>query len=1050
MGKIKDKVKGRRKNKKAIFFTIDSLIAAGILLVGLIILPSFHINRQPTVHLSYLSEDLLGVFSEIKIYELNNLYVDELISNGDIIHMNNTVLEQIGEFWAEDSVGIAQNFTNAVIGGIMPDSYGYSVLVNDEEIYKRQNGASQSIISGRKIVSGYAKLKPVFGFASKTFLTSIKERISSSVAYFGGFEGEGSLIKRILLPENLTEVMDMQLEVVAGNDFNLTINGQFAGSYPRGSGGGSFIEPDRWQINETYYYLFNPGVNNVSLQFGGINENFTGKGTNFAGGGYIKVDFKSNGTEELGVEYYTPTKAGSKYYFPGIKEYINLYTSFYVPGNLTEMSVYLHINHSYLMLMRIGNTIVYYNQTVGESKISITNDELQSMFAGRGLDYSDFSLRTIPLRLMLVNVSTHVTPFETVLITDVSGSMGWRMDNNNNGVDRDCDDSMLNDPSTSRISGAKCAGTEFVDAILSNIGPRMGLVSYESSTDMVHSLSNDSISLNNEIDAYSDGGGTCICCGVNSAVELLTNNSQTPFVLRKADGWKYEDNDLSSDPSGWTNLGFNDASWSTGQAALGDGYSGLNTNLANYEGYYYFRKKFNATNVSTINDARFYVYSDDGADIYLNGNLLDNDISSTHTASYWNRVVSFDSGYLNEGENIVAAKLRNSQQCFWMWCWDTDVAFDFELVANYDAPMDTIRRAMIVMSDGEANEECSEQGNSGDMDGDGSSDTAKDDAIKAACDAWYNHGISVFTVSYGEDADQNTLSYMANCTDGAFYDSSNAEELEEMYLLIATYLIQFTKTQVANYSFVNHTMIYPDSYIHFNYTPEVIQPQHGEIPVVIEGNRFGNNISQGNLFIPEGNRLTSLTAASYSADYWTDNVTVTSSHGRNIIYQMTDFGNFYHLLGDAFNVQIPTNLIDIGENNSFEIATGLSRRDNLGGSPYDRLIAGLRMDSLLDYGGVFLTKDGCEWFVKFEDGTNATVKIPGNYTGSKECYYENATYDVNDAMDDAAYRLFSRFDFDGDGELIVKFDANNMDIDSLTIADVPSLWGPAIIEVRVW
>jgi len=629
--------------------------------------------------------------------------------------------------------------------------------------------------------------------------------------------------------------------------------------------------------------------------------------------------------------------------------------------------------------------------------------------------------------------------------------MNWRMDNDNTGITRNCDDPMLNDPSTKRISGAKCASYNFIDAILSHVGPLVGLVSYESSTDSIYFLSNDSTALKNEISDYPASGSTCICCGVNDAVEMLTNDSQVMLIPRRIDGWKYDDNDLGSDPSGWTSLGYGDSGWSIGQAALGNGYSGLNTVIAQYEGYYYFRKKFNVSNASSITDARAYVYSDDGADIYINGNLVDNDISSTHTADYWNRAVQITPGILNEGENIIAAKLRNSRQCFWIWCWDTDVAFDFEFVANYDAPMDNKRKAMIIMSDGEANQECAQQGNSGDLDGDGQSDTAKDDAIKAACDAWNDYGISVFTVSYGYQADSSTLEHMSNCTDGAYYDSSNAEELEEMYLLIATYLIQFTKTQVANFSFVNHTMIYSDSYVHFNYTPEVVQQQYGEIPAVVEGNRFNNNVSKGILYIPDGNRLTSLTTTSYSADYWTDNVTVKGADGINTsIYALNNFGNFYHLLGDAFNVQVPTNLITIGENNSVFTATGLSRLDYLGGSEYNRLISHIRMDSLLDYGGVFLNKEGCEWFVKFEDGTNTTVKIPSNYTGSKNCYYENATYDTTDALDDAAYRLFSRFDFDGDGELIVKFDENNMDIDTLDISDVPSLWGPALVEVRVW
>lgn len=1040
----------RKLKKKAVFFTIDALIAAGILLIGLIIIPSFHINKQPTVHLSYLSDDLIGVLSELKVSELNSSYVNELIANGNITRVNNTAIEQIGEFWAEDNAEIAENFTMEVLGSTIPDVYGYSLLVNDEPIYTQQGGINYSLISSRKIISGYAKLQPVLGYTSKTYLTSIKDRKSSSFAYFGGFEGEGTLRKKVFLPQNITGITEIYMELVAGTDFNLSINGQYAGSYPRGGGGGSFIVPDRWDVNESYFSLIQPGENNFTIDFGYINENFTGEGPNYVGGGFIKVGYITNDTQEIGVEYFSQTKAGSRYYFPGIDEFINLYSAFYVPGNLTEMKVYLHINHSYKMLLRIGKTIVYMNTTSGEARINITNSELESKFAGRDVNYSDLSMVTLPLRLMLVNVSTHVTPFETVLVTDVSGSMDWRIDNDNTGTARDCDDPLLNDPSTKRLSGAKCAAKSFIDAILSHIGPMVGLVSYETDTDSVHDLDNNSASLKSDVDSYSASGSTCICCGVNSAVEMLTNDSQVMVLSRQEPGWKYDDSDLPSDPSGWTGIGFDDSGWSTGQAALGNGYSGLNTVISQYEGYYYFRKKFNMTNVSSITDSKLYVYSDDGADIYLNGNLVDNDIGSTHTADYWNRVVQINPSQLNEGENIIAAKLRNSRQCFWMWCWDTDVAFDMEIVANYDAPLDSVRKAMIIMSDGEANVECSEQGDSGDLDGDGNYDTARDDAIKAACDAYRDYKISVFTVSYGYDADKTTLQYMANCTDGAYYDSSNAEELEQMYLLIATYLIQFTKTQVANYSYVNHTLIYPDSYIYFNYTPEVVERQYGEIPITFEGNRFGNNISEGTFYLPEGNRLVSLASTSYSGDYWTDNATVISSHGRNRVYKLTKFGDFYHLLGDAFNVRIPTEYIDIGQNNTIQINTGLSRLEPMGGSSYNKLIAGIRMDSLLDYGGVFSTREGCEWFVKFEDSTNDTFAVPANYTGTKKCYYENATYDETDATDDAAYRLFRRLDFDNDGELEVRLDENNLEVDTLTVSDVPSLWGPALVEVRVW
>ena len=46
--------------------------------------------------------------------------------------------------------------------------------------------------------------------------------------------------------------------------------------------------------------------------------------------------------------------------------------------------------------------------------------------------------------------------------------------------------------------------------------------------------------------------------------------------------------------------------------------------------------------------------------------------------------------------------------------------------------------------------------------------------------------------------------------------------------------------------------------------------------------------------------------------------------------------------------------------------------------------------------------------------------------------------------------LFSSLDIDKDGKLEIDIDANSLDVSTLTVSKVPSLWGPAIIEIRVW
>ena len=144
---------------------------------------------------------------------------------------------------------------------------------------------------------------------------------------------------------------------------------------------------------------------------------------------------------------------------------------------------------------------------------------------------------------------------DVVLITDVSGSMGWRFDADwVAGTPRQCDDPNLQDPSTERLSVAKCLDKDFVHEILNISGNEMGLVSYYSVTDSVDPLTTDELSLNNSIDAYSAGGGTCICCGINSAKDELIKNLKVTQIINSGSNWNYTNNSIRSIILGTTYL----------------------------------------------------------------------------------------------------------------------------------------------------------------------------------------------------------------------------------------------------------------------------------------------------------------------------------------------------------------------------------------------------------------------------------------------------------------------------------------------------------------
>jgi hypothetical protein len=110
----------------------------------------------------------------------------------------------------------------------------------------------------------------------------------------------------------------------------------------------------------------------------------------------------------------------------------------------------------------------------------------------------------------------------------------------------------------------------------------------------------------------------------------------------------------------------------------------------------------------------------------------------------------------------------------------------------------------------------------------------------------------------------------------------------------------------------------------------------------------------------------------------------------------------------------------------------------------------LLLNGFADYSAVVAKSDGCSWTVNFEDGSASTIKVPSSYSGADICSFAGKIYDSNDALDNAVYQLFSNLDIDKDGKLEVNIDENNLNINTLTVSKVPSLWGPAIVEIRVW
>ena len=496
-----------KKEKKAVFFSADALIALTIIILSvMVIYPVIKYSEQK----SYVESDAIKVLSSLKISEINNSYVKNLVSEGKIKNLNNSLLEQIGEFYVEN-ISIARELAENIFSDLKTEEnigiwYG-STLIYLKNSTSYEN--AKDVFVERQVITGIREGGSVTGFSSRAYLEG---NIQTKYIYFGGYVGDGNLSANININYS-GDLSNIGVEIAVNKDFDAYINDIYSGHYQNSS---SEFQPSSYDLS-AYREYFHTGSN--KLEFRGDNL--------YIAGGYIKITYENPET------YFQL----DKYYFPGINGVINLYDGFYSP-KINEMKILLHYNSSYNLFLNIGNTTVYNASSVDEIPVVLDNVYLSSK-----LDYNSISNKTVPIRLGLEEIigGGQGGNADVILITDVSGSMDWRMDSDTAGTVRTCNEPNLMASSTQRLSLAKCLDINFTKTVLSGIGNRIGLVSFSTDADgarYVNLTSNQTL-LNTTILAYQPISGTCVACAINRAYLMLKEQSspnRKKFIIVMTDG----------------------------------------------------------------------------------------------------------------------------------------------------------------------------------------------------------------------------------------------------------------------------------------------------------------------------------------------------------------------------------------------------------------------------------------------------------------------------------------------------------------------------------
>ena len=226
---------------------------------------------------------------------------------------------------------------------------------------------------------------------------------------------------------------------------------------------------------------------------------------------------------------------------------------------------------------------------------------------------------------------------------------------------------------------------------------------------------------------------------------------------------------------------------------------------------------------------------------------------------------------------------------------------------------------------------------------------------------------TIFTVGFGPvgtctNATQ-LLQRIADITNGTYQHSDNPDELRNIYINISTEILEsltLTSQKVTVPGAAIPSKLHGDSYL------LAVHDKSADVfPNQIEITRQTPPFGICNPVVNFPSEVTVLSAqlVSYSAEHWTDYVSVNDQEAFNLSNYFVD----YTRLGDPFLVHIPR--ANITDSNQFYFRTGDAPDNFTGCSPDNSLVYTLLVPSATPRTTVFANATGCVWTIENDDGT---------------------------------------------------------------------------------
>lgn len=126
------------RGRRGYFFILDAFLAMSVLVLGMLIVYSFRSYSPSQVQPILLADDVMESLSSNKVGDLAGnisgagIYVQDLINKRIITTKENTLLEQIGEFYYLGNESLCRSFAANITNQLVPRQYGFMLYIHDD------------------------------------------------------------------------------------------------------------------------------------------------------------------------------------------------------------------------------------------------------------------------------------------------------------------------------------------------------------------------------------------------------------------------------------------------------------------------------------------------------------------------------------------------------------------------------------------------------------------------------------------------------------------------------------------------------------------------------------------------------------------------------------------------------------------------------------------------------------------------------------------------------------------------------------------------------